>query len=154
MKCFILKWLNSQFPEVTGWQRIFPTNRFTTVVLLSSCTFALSLSYSLLLIPASFSFADVYSTLEPNDRVGDGKGPVVERDALQVIWHLDALIDCIQTASWQNFVLLIYLKMNSLPIIWMCRYKVRFDFRIAYLVSRYSCKWTNTSGVHISWPRR
>ncbi|KAM8744128.1 splicing regulator ARVCF isoform 2-T2 [Acanthopagrus schlegelii] len=28
---------------------------------------------------------DVYSTLEPNDRVGDGKGPVVERDALQAI---------------------------------------------------------------------
>ncbi|MEQ2288292.1 hypothetical protein AMECASPLE_021219 [Ameca splendens] len=28
---------------------------------------------------------DVYSTLESNDRVGDGKGPVVERDALQAI---------------------------------------------------------------------
>ncbi|XP_023275230.1 armadillo repeat protein deleted in velo-cardio-facial syndrome homolog isoform X2 [Seriola lalandi dorsalis] len=28
---------------------------------------------------------DVYSSLEPNDRVGDGKGPVVERDALQAI---------------------------------------------------------------------
>ncbi|XP_029371655.1 armadillo repeat protein deleted in velo-cardio-facial syndrome homolog [Echeneis naucrates] len=28
---------------------------------------------------------DVYSTLEPNDRVGDGKGPFVERDALQAI---------------------------------------------------------------------
>uniref|UniRef100_A0A1A7XRY4 Armadillo repeat gene deleted in velocardiofacial syndrome a n=1 Tax=Iconisemion striatum TaxID=60296 RepID=A0A1A7XRY4_9TELE len=28
---------------------------------------------------------DVYSTLEPNDRVGDGKAPVVERDALQAI---------------------------------------------------------------------
>ncbi|XP_059214517.1 splicing regulator ARVCF isoform X1 [Centropristis striata] len=28
---------------------------------------------------------DVYSTLEPNDRVGDGKGPVVERDTLQAI---------------------------------------------------------------------
>ncbi|XP_070845569.1 splicing regulator ARVCF isoform X2 [Chaetodon trifascialis] len=26
---------------------------------------------------------DVYSSLEPNDRVGDGKGPVVERDTLQ-----------------------------------------------------------------------
>ncbi|XP_068191009.1 splicing regulator ARVCF [Antennarius striatus] len=26
---------------------------------------------------------DVYATLEPNDRVGDGKGPVVERDAHQ-----------------------------------------------------------------------
>ncbi|XP_019133854.2 armadillo repeat protein deleted in velo-cardio-facial syndrome homolog isoform X2 [Larimichthys crocea] len=26
---------------------------------------------------------DVYSSLEPNDRVGDGKGPVAERDALQ-----------------------------------------------------------------------
>uniref|UniRef100_A0A3B3TT81 ARVCF delta catenin family member n=1 Tax=Poecilia latipinna TaxID=48699 RepID=A0A3B3TT81_9TELE len=31
------------------------------------------------------SVADVYSTLESNDRVGDGKGPVVERDALQAI---------------------------------------------------------------------
>ena len=30
------------------------------------------------------SFADVYSSLEPNDRVGDAKGPVVERDNLQV----------------------------------------------------------------------
>ncbi|KAM4528524.1 splicing regulator ARVCF isoform 1-T1 [Odontesthes bonariensis] len=28
---------------------------------------------------------DVYSSLEPNDRVGDGKGPVVERDNLQAI---------------------------------------------------------------------
>ncbi|XP_018540747.1 splicing regulator ARVCF isoform X2 [Lates calcarifer] len=28
---------------------------------------------------------DVYATLEPNDRVGDGKGPVVERDTLQAI---------------------------------------------------------------------
>ncbi|CAJ1070602.1 armadillo repeat protein deleted in velo-cardio-facial syndrome homolog [Xyrichtys novacula] len=28
---------------------------------------------------------DVYSSLEPNDRVGDGKAPVVERDALQAI---------------------------------------------------------------------
>ncbi|XP_068562308.1 splicing regulator ARVCF isoform X3 [Cebidichthys violaceus] len=28
---------------------------------------------------------DVYSSLEPNDRVGDGKGPVVERDTLQAI---------------------------------------------------------------------
>uniref|UniRef100_A0A1A8BZZ1 Armadillo repeat gene deleted in velocardiofacial syndrome a n=1 Tax=Nothobranchius kadleci TaxID=1051664 RepID=A0A1A8BZZ1_NOTKA len=28
---------------------------------------------------------DVYSTLEPNDRVGDGKVPVAERDALQAI---------------------------------------------------------------------
>lgn len=28
---------------------------------------------------------DVYSSLEPNDRVGEIKGPVVERDALQVI---------------------------------------------------------------------
>ncbi|KAM9841568.1 splicing regulator ARVCF-like [Aulostomus maculatus] len=28
---------------------------------------------------------DVYSSLELNDRVGDGKGPVVERDALQAI---------------------------------------------------------------------
>ncbi|KAM4532981.1 splicing regulator ARVCF isoform 1-T1 [Fundulus diaphanus] len=28
---------------------------------------------------------DVYSTLEANDRVGDGKGPVVERDTLQAI---------------------------------------------------------------------
>ncbi|XP_038588897.1 armadillo repeat protein deleted in velo-cardio-facial syndrome homolog isoform X2 [Micropterus salmoides] len=28
---------------------------------------------------------DVYSTLEPNDRIGDGKAPVVERDALQAI---------------------------------------------------------------------
>ncbi|XP_030006029.1 armadillo repeat protein deleted in velo-cardio-facial syndrome homolog isoform X2 [Sphaeramia orbicularis] len=28
---------------------------------------------------------DVYSTLEPNDRVGDGKGSVVEREALQTI---------------------------------------------------------------------
>ncbi|XP_008324118.1 armadillo repeat protein deleted in velo-cardio-facial syndrome homolog isoform X2 [Cynoglossus semilaevis] len=27
---------------------------------------------------------DVYASLEPSDRVGDGKGPVVERDALQV----------------------------------------------------------------------
>lgn len=29
-------------------------------------------------------FTDVYASLEPSDRVGDGKGPVVERDALQV----------------------------------------------------------------------
>ncbi|XP_034752635.1 armadillo repeat protein deleted in velo-cardio-facial syndrome homolog [Etheostoma cragini] len=28
---------------------------------------------------------DVYSSIEPNDRVGDGKGPVVERDTLQAI---------------------------------------------------------------------
>ncbi|XP_023125161.1 splicing regulator ARVCF isoform X2 [Amphiprion ocellaris] len=28
---------------------------------------------------------DVYASLEPNDRVGDGKGPVVERDSLQAI---------------------------------------------------------------------
>ncbi|XP_074546690.1 splicing regulator ARVCF isoform X1 [Halichoeres trimaculatus] len=28
---------------------------------------------------------DVYSSLEPNDRVGDGKAPVVERDTLQAI---------------------------------------------------------------------
>ncbi|XP_034403141.1 armadillo repeat protein deleted in velo-cardio-facial syndrome homolog [Cyclopterus lumpus] len=28
---------------------------------------------------------DVYSSLEPNDRVGDGNGPVVERDTLQAI---------------------------------------------------------------------
>nr|XP_046232028.1 armadillo repeat protein deleted in velo-cardio-facial syndrome homolog [Scatophagus argus] len=28
---------------------------------------------------------DVYCSLEPNDRVGDGKGPIVERDALQAI---------------------------------------------------------------------
>ncbi|XP_034048073.1 armadillo repeat protein deleted in velo-cardio-facial syndrome homolog isoform X2 [Thalassophryne amazonica] len=28
---------------------------------------------------------DVYATLEPNDRVGDGKGPVVEREALQTV---------------------------------------------------------------------
>ena len=38
-----------------------------------------------------FSFADVYSTLEPNGRVGDGKGPVVERDTLQVISPLNVL---------------------------------------------------------------
>lgn len=29
--------------------------------------------------------ADVYSTLEPRDRLSEGKGPVLERDALQVI---------------------------------------------------------------------
>ncbi|KAM9306442.1 splicing regulator ARVCF-like [Pholidichthys leucotaenia] len=28
---------------------------------------------------------DVYSSLEPNNRIGDGKGPVVERDSLQAI---------------------------------------------------------------------
>ncbi|XP_010785518.1 armadillo repeat protein deleted in velo-cardio-facial syndrome homolog [Notothenia coriiceps] len=28
---------------------------------------------------------DVYSSLEPNDRVGDAKGPVVERDNLQAL---------------------------------------------------------------------
>uniref|UniRef100_A0AAV2IZ85 SMAD family member n=1 Tax=Knipowitschia caucasica TaxID=637954 RepID=A0AAV2IZ85_KNICA len=36
-------------------------------------------------LPLMDKHQDVYSTLEPNDRVGDGKGPVVEREALQVI---------------------------------------------------------------------
>ncbi|XP_047185594.1 armadillo repeat protein deleted in velo-cardio-facial syndrome homolog isoform X2 [Scophthalmus maximus] len=34
-------------------------------------------------LPLMDKSQDVYSTLEPNDRVGDGKAPVVERDALQ-----------------------------------------------------------------------
>ncbi|KAM6902880.1 splicing regulator ARVCF-like [Xenentodon cancila] len=34
-------------------------------------------------LPLMDKSQDVYSTLEPNGRVGDGKGPVVERDALQ-----------------------------------------------------------------------
>lgn len=36
------------------------------------------------LVNISHVCADVYSTLEPNGRAGDGKGPAVERDALQV----------------------------------------------------------------------
>lgn len=38
--------------------------------------------------------ADVYSTLEPNGRAGDGKGPAVERDPLQVIHPLIASMLC------------------------------------------------------------
>lgn len=37
-----------------------------------------------LLTRLSIQHADVYSTLEPSDRVGDGKGAIVEREALQV----------------------------------------------------------------------
>ncbi|XP_055009664.1 splicing regulator ARVCF [Boleophthalmus pectinirostris] len=36
-------------------------------------------------LPLMDKTQDVYSTLEPNDRVGDGKGSVVEREALQAI---------------------------------------------------------------------
>nr|XP_020474316.1 armadillo repeat protein deleted in velo-cardio-facial syndrome homolog isoform X2 [Monopterus albus] len=36
-------------------------------------------------LPLMDKSQDVYSSLEPNDRVGDGKGPVVERDTPQVI---------------------------------------------------------------------
>ncbi|XP_047426643.1 armadillo repeat protein deleted in velo-cardio-facial syndrome homolog isoform X2 [Mugil cephalus] len=36
-------------------------------------------------LPLMDKTQDVYSSLEPNDRVGDGKGPVVERDTLQAI---------------------------------------------------------------------
>ncbi|KAM4720507.1 splicing regulator ARVCF-like [Anableps anableps] len=36
-------------------------------------------------LPLMEKTQDVYSTLESNDRVGDGKGPVVERDAVQAI---------------------------------------------------------------------
>ncbi|XP_038137960.1 armadillo repeat protein deleted in velo-cardio-facial syndrome-like isoform X1 [Cyprinodon tularosa] len=36
-------------------------------------------------LPLMEKSQDVYSTLEPNDRVADGKGPVVERDAPQAI---------------------------------------------------------------------
>lgn len=36
-------------------------------------------------LPLMDKTQDVYSTMEPNDRVGDGKGSVVEREALQAI---------------------------------------------------------------------
>lgn len=53
--------------------------------------------------------ADVYSSLESNDRVGDGKGPVVERDALQVICQFSLLnandfLIILHTASFTDFI--------------------------------------------------
>lgn len=51
-----------------------------------------------------FNITDVYSTLEPNDRVGDGKAPVVERDALQVIYCFNVLNKCTISEELNDFM--------------------------------------------------
>ncbi|KAK7895230.1 hypothetical protein WMY93_020555 [Mugilogobius chulae] len=50
---------------------------------------------------------DVYSTLEPNDRVGDGKGSVVEREALQAInrGSTSSELDVLRWVSWTTNLL-------------------------------------------------